>query len=292
MDSQFTDGVTQFSRFTFLPRLLASKSWFSRLKLSLYLSFTRPSESAKVRFFRLGIPLVLKQSLRTTSTESDALRFLNSSAPYLPIPHLVDSFILDDTSYALMTKLPGRPLFDIDEATKEEMHVIGQDVHDFLDELWKIPQSPSIAGQVMLSASGHGLPDPRQFHEELVGPFPSTVACYTYLAGMDWESDSDSEKITGRWPEPEVAALASDDISWVHMDLRLHNILVQNGRLSGIIDWEDSGWLPRHWQLAVFREPFRHGMKYHWLSFWHEGVLGNVAEEAYKISKNRIEYPL
>ena len=45
----------------------------------------------------------------------------------------------------------------------------------------------------------------------------------------------------------------ADAIVFVHADLWSHNILVKDGRLSGIIDWENSGWLPRHWQLHVMR---------------------------------------
>jgi hypothetical protein len=30
---------------------------------------------------------------------------------------------------------------------------------------------------------------------------------------------------------------------------------VKDGRLSGIIDGENSGWLPCHWQLHVMRRP-------------------------------------
>ena len=39
----------------------------------------------------------------------------------------------------------------------------------------------------------------------------------------------------------------------MHAVLRSRNILAKDGRLSGIIVWENSGWLPRRWQLYVMR---------------------------------------
>jgi hypothetical protein len=47
--------------------------------------------------------------------------------------------------------------------------------------------------------------------------------------------------------KPETA----DTIIYMHCDLQSHHILVKDGRLSDIVDWENSGWLPLHWQLQV-----------------------------------------
>ena len=41
----------------------------------------------------------------------------------------------------------------------------------------------------------------------------------------------------------------SSDIRFCHMDLHQENIMVKNGALSGIIDWEFSGWYT--WALEV-----------------------------------------
>jgi len=38
-------------------------------------------------------------------------------------------------------------------------------------------------------------------------------------------------------------------ICFTHGDLRPHN-LVENGRLSGIVDWETAGWFPEYWERA------------------------------------------
>jgi hypothetical protein len=30
----------------------------------------------------------------------------------------------------------------------------------------------------------------------------------------------------------------------------MRNVLVQNGRISGIVDWVDSGWFPDYWEYT------------------------------------------
>ena len=37
---------------------------------------------------------------------------------------------------------------------------------------------------------------------------------------------------------------------FTHGDLRLANIMVHNGSVSGIVDWEQGGWYPEHWEFC------------------------------------------
>ena len=125
-----------------------------------------------------------------------------------------------------------------------------------LQRLWTLQQPPEDAGKVMLSASGHGLPDPSCQREELHGPCSSIMDCYTTVShhlaepeDMPWTQ----ERLQANHPDV-VRDVVSDRIVWVAGDaLRPHNILIRDGRLSGIIDWEDSGWLPLHWQLTSYQ---------------------------------------
>lgn len=36
-------------------------------------------------------------------------------------------------------------------------------------------------------------------------------------------------------------------IVFSHGDLAQHNILVKDGRITGLLDWENAGWSPEHW---------------------------------------------
>lgn len=43
-------------------------------------------------------------------------------------------------------------------------------------------------------------------------------------------------------------------IVFTHGDINLHNIMVQDGKITGIIDWEFAGWYPEHWEYVKFFE--------------------------------------
>lgn len=39
-------------------------------------------------------------------------------------------------------------------------------------------------------------------------------------------------------------------IVFTHGDLRLQNVMVEDGNVSGILDWEFSGWYPEYWEFS------------------------------------------
>ena len=104
----------------------------------------------------------------------------------------------------------------------------------------------------MLSASGHGLPYPLTFFDTYWGPCPSVLNCYFSMSAnlsIDCDKPWSEEEFVARHGDA-IRAVTVDRIVWVHRDLRCQNILVRNGRLSEIINWENSGC---HWQLHAMR---------------------------------------
>ena len=39
-------------------------------------------------------------------------------------------------------------------------------------------------------------------------------------------------------------------IVFTHGDLRLQNVMVEDGNVNGILDWEFSGWYPEYWEFS------------------------------------------
>jgi aminoglycoside phosphotransferase len=219
-------------------------------RLFMYHVLSTPTSFDNIRYFKFGIPLVLKRSTRTISTEADALRFLNNCGLDLPVPRILDNIVVGGQTFTLMTRISGELLIDKFEALSDaQLETIVQDVFAVLRSLWTLQQPTQDSGKVMLSASGHGLPSPVLMFDELEGPYDSILECYLHMACHLVDSEAELQQL---YPAA-CQALLSDPIVYVHVDLWSHNILVRDGRLSGIIDWENSGWLPRHWQLHVMR---------------------------------------
>lgn len=236
------------------------------VKYYAYFLITRSyKQFYNLRVFRFGIPLVMKMTPRTTSTEADALRFLNSKDPSLPIPRLIDSFVVEECTYTIMTRIRGELLYKVlFDLPPTQVRAICSEVEKVLQKLKLLKQTADEAGMVMMSASGHGVPDARYFHEVHSGPFPSTLSCYAYITNHD-----SIDAFVQEYPEADRDPRMNDSVVYVHPDLRTYNVLVQDGHLSGIIDWEDSGSYPMHWQTFTLRWACP-GCMGHWILFWNE----------------------
>ncbi|EIM82350.1 uncharacterized protein STEHIDRAFT_171296 [Stereum hirsutum FP-91666 SS1] len=235
---------------------------FQRLKLFLYCLLSS-AEPGSIRRFKFGVPLVIKRTPRLVSTEADALAFLNSTGLDLPIPRLVDTKSL----------------------AVEDLQKIIDDILAVLHQLWTLQQPPCDSGKVMLSASGHGLPDGSNDKDTHAGPCPSILDCYvplTHHLKQPGDPMWSAELLSARQPEL-IKAVTSDRIAWVAGDLRPHNILILDGRLSGIIDWQDSGWLPLHWQLHALRNPCM-GNPLSFCNLWRKVKFSKETEEAFEAS--------
>ncbi|KAI4517889.1 kinase-like protein [Schizophyllum commune Loenen D] len=234
-----------------------------------------------IRAFYFNIPWIVKVTARTTSTEAHALRYLHSTGLDIPIPKLILSCAYRGTTYTVMTRLPGRNMHAIaNDMSPTAVQDIASEVATVLNKLDTLRQPPADAGKVMMSASGHDLPDPTFFFEERSGPFPSIIDLWAHcgdfngVAEMESHVDASTRDI-----------MAADPIRYVHPDLRMYNIIVRDGHLSGIIDWEDSGWFPSSWQVHTMRW-LRVGCSGPWRQYWVEHQFSKEAEAAYVASKS------
>ncbi|KAI0789228.1 kinase-like domain-containing protein [Abortiporus biennis] len=220
--------------------------WTSFLQRLLF-AFTVPMQGETgylIRLFRFRIPWIVKITPRTTSTEAHALQFLHSTGLKIPIPRLVTSFAHAGITYTVMTRVPGTSLLEAAKAgllSPDMQRDILLEVCDVLKALDTLrqPDEPEISGKVMLSTSGHELPDPRYFFEECSGPFPSVLALWMHVASYDDVDEFERDVDVGI-----RNIMKSDPIRFVHPDLRMYNVIIKDGHLSGIVDWEDSGWFP------------------------------------------------
>ncbi|KAF2125864.1 phosphotransferase enzyme family protein [Dothidotthia symphoricarpi CBS 119687] len=128
--------------------------------------------------------------------------------------------------------------------TDAEKQVIATDLKKYMTELRALP-APGYIGSV------HGGPVTDvilEWSTSCKGPFKSeedfnaTIA-ETYIAN--------SKRQTGIGPFIRGMINAhKHDIVFTHGDLRPANIIVRDGRVAAIVDWELSGWYPEYWEFA------------------------------------------
>ena len=93
--------------------------------------------------------------------------------------------------------------------------------------------------------NGEALRDSRITSSEPVGPFSDEASFNDFLVASA-EIFMDETKL------PDIRSRMREDhrIVFTHGDLAPRNILVQGGRIVALIDWEQSGWCPEHWELV------------------------------------------
>ncbi|TCD63084.1 hypothetical protein EIP91_006011 [Steccherinum ochraceum] len=238
----------------------------------------QPVDAGNRKVFRLERGgLIMKITERLESTEADALRFLNQQLPTLPIPQLISSFVYAGKTHTIMTELKGTRLCDSMLRDKESLQRIFEQIQHCLRQLASVQRPPGDR-RVLQSASGDGLLHPCFPDDGLCGPYDTTIDFYKSLFGLP---DPHTLSALAGGTDKVEAIIARDCVIWVHRDLRSHNVLVHNGQLSGLIDWEDCGWFPAHWQLWVLRSdgfpPDRA-----WSEYWRALQFKDDSETAYK----------
>ena len=229
--------------------------WFLRLRVWIYYILSRPVNDF-VRVFRFGLPFVLKKSEGYESTEADALRYLNSQfrgKNRLPIPKLYDAIALDGDTYTLMSRLPGQSIMEVGSTgklpfTEEFFDSIAKQVEAILRRVWALEQPAHIRGKAMISASGGGVLTDYNYGDSLMGPYDNVLDYYAMAAGF-----GDGPTLIRYYPEVEHT-FPADRIVFTHADPFLQNTLIStDGRVCGIVDWENAGWFPMEYQWRLLQ---------------------------------------
>ncbi|KAG7407638.1 hypothetical protein Forpe1208_v013520 [Fusarium oxysporum f. sp. rapae] len=106
------------------------------------------------------------------------------------------------------------------------------------------------------SISRHGTPK-YEISNAIGGP------CYDYriIAAHDYDKErgdffgpctdeEDFNNIPQTPALPDVFHSTGHKIVFTHPDINMRNVLMHNGRTSGIVDWENSGWFPDYWEYT------------------------------------------
>ena len=163
-----------------------------------------------------------------------AWRYFTSDA--LPIPRIIAIGETPDGHYAISERVPGRTLSD---CSKAERRAASAAVHDALEEIGKADTSAS---------QGYG-----PWGEDGSGQFESWQE---YLASVienhadgyyeDWHRlfhDSFLERDLYETVFAQMLRLSErcpDERSLIHYDYQFENIIVDNGQVTGVIDWANA----------------------------------------------------
>ncbi|QGI69505.1 hypothetical protein CEK26_013461 [Fusarium fujikuroi] len=208
--------------------------------LSLGVRTYGPSSSLKDQQLPFGMYLKTTHSddYQALANEFGALKLVRDQTR-VPVPGPLDA----DASYLLTTTIPGQRMGSyIDILSDDDLDIFKRDMQKYMAQLRSISRQ-ELQKHAISNAVG--------------GP------CYDYriVAYSDYDKergdflgpfiDKAEFNDTLRTPAlPDVFHSTGHDIVFTHSDINMRNILMHNGRISGIVDWENSGWFPDYWEYT------------------------------------------
>ncbi|KAE8151617.1 kinase-like domain-containing protein [Aspergillus avenaceus] len=191
----------------------------------------------------LGSNLVLKErSSEDPNFEAISVRFLKEKTT-IPVPTIVEDWEEDNGRYfSLMKRVPGVPLSDLwTVMTMDEKENIAKQTANCLMQLRELhsDKMQSLGGKPIFSSflfpNGDHLPH---------GPCSSDDELW---AGMELALEGVPEAVRQRFRKRMPPAAP---YTFTHGDLTSVNIMVDDGNLAGIIDWEAAGYFPVWWEYT------------------------------------------
>lgn len=196
------------------------------------------------KVLKIGSDLVVKFGPGIDLTEAQTMMFIRDNTT-IPVPRILDAYHEDGSNYMVMEYMEGTLLkYAWAKMSEAEQAVIIKEMRDYVGQMRRIPAPKDV---LIGSVSGGPAIDRRQFDSATGGPFRSENDFNEWqLAQLHPEVSLLSREMYG-----EVHSQLNDhQILFTHGDLAFHNIIVKDGHVNAIIDWEYSGWYPEHWDYC------------------------------------------
>ncbi len=238
---------------------------------------------------KLPFGLYLKtQSLddhKAAINEYGALKTVRRHIPNssVAIPRPLDLVADDKISYLLTSAVPGNLVGrSFDTMTDEEVTILAQDLREWLIQLRAIPRTVAPGDHQIANAVGQDCYDYR-----LTSAVPYDPERGDYIGPFADEDALIEMMRCGALPD--VVHQGGHEIVFTHGDLNLRNVLVKDGKLSGIVYWATAGWYPEYWDYTKAHLVTKHHWRWKKMLDKVFAELGDYREEL-KTEKELWEY--
>lgn len=227
-------------------------NWFNRFILLLMIELASLFMKRKEHIFFFTPWFCIKYGRFRHLPEASTMRFIASQTT-IPVPRVYCAFRHGDSTYILMEKIKGRKLaHGWTTRTVASKRTILQQLREMVDSMRRIP-APSHA---IANSEGGALWDCRMPGSPTFGPFDDIDGFHRYLRGGFETLDKLTEEVKHNLPTDVKRLIGLHHRSWAdpvftHGDLSSLNIMVEGEKISGIVDWETSGWYPYYWEYTT-----------------------------------------
>jgi aminoglycoside phosphotransferase len=195
---------------------------------------------------------IVKTGRRVHLTEGATMKYLAENTA-VPVPKVYCSFLHKDRAYIVMERIHGEELPKAwNNMSEKSIEGVLAQLRRIFQELRALTPPPRTGVESCIGGSLYDSRIPRG--NPRFGPFKTIQEFHFWLRrdlkpedlkdrekDQDWQDLQDMiSKQDGPWPQP----------NFTHGDLNPFNILVREGNIVGIIDWEFSGWYPNYWEYT------------------------------------------
>jgi Phosphotransferase enzyme family len=197
---------------------------------------------------------VVKYGRNIYPEEAAALDFVAKHTT-IPSPSLLGYYEHAGKSYLFMSRMPGVLLEEsIKELAPDQLQTISGELKLMADQLRRLRISDFEVEWYIGSLN-------RQPCRDLIfssnrkrskGPFSSENEMYDNLITrwIDCVLDPPIPQSEIEFKRKLYGEISGSELVFTHGDLVPHNIMVQDGHVTGIIDWGQSGWYPAYWEYV------------------------------------------
>lgn len=225
-----------------LPRVLTrSERNFTRLRI--WLAYHAYKSFGCVGVSRFGPRSVLKFTAVTRVAEAANIEYIGHNTT-IPVPRIQDVFIIGRRTYIVMDYIDGSELTYAAKALSQEQYQgICSQLKGYIAQMraLKAPKSGRLE-----AADGSGLFDIRLSSDS----FPPFTSVEEFHVRLGHEFVLKSSNHSHMWSHFELISQRKYKTIFTHSDIAPRNILIKDGKIAAIIDWETAGWYPEYWEYT------------------------------------------
>ncbi|CAH0043627.1 unnamed protein product [Clonostachys solani] len=230
-----------------------NNTWARRMLTRLALKTTAHFYRPQALCVPISRNLIVKRGERFHLTEAATMEFVAAQTS-LPVPKVHCAFVHKGITYIVMERIKGEVIArSIRSLPKEALGKLLGQLRTLLDEMRSLEPPPP--GTAVESCVGGSLCDTRiPRSKPRFGPFETMEDFHLWLRDGTKLEDLDNREQTDGVRDVRRMITLQDlprvKTCFTHGDLNSCNILVRDGKVAGIIDWEFAGWYPDYWEYT------------------------------------------
>ncbi|GLA42223.1 hypothetical protein AnigIFM63309_010551 [Aspergillus niger] len=198
----------------------------------------------------IGSKVILKdRGSNLPTSEVPNIQFVQEQTS-IPVPTVIESWTEREHTLILMRRIPGEPLSNVwSKLTIDEKNKIAKQTAEYLQQLRALQSNKiqCLGGRPVFS---NFLFKNEGSNEVPRGPFASDDELWAEMERGLNEKIPEAARVRLRQCMPSAMPY-----TFTHGDLTNVNIMVENGELTGIIDWETAGYFPVWWEYVCTSVP-------------------------------------